>query len=90
MISPNQSRAILSRHATEIASLRLVDLCSDDDRVTSMVMACNNDDDERMLLVDFSRQRMVRPSAFLLVYLFVFDGYHRRPNCIFWNTVFRQ
>ena len=25
-----------------------------------MVAACNNEDDERMLLVDFSRQRMVR------------------------------
>ena len=61
MITPSQSTAILSRHASEISTFRLIDLCVDVDRVSSMVAVCNSNEDgeERMLLVDFSRQRMV-------------------------------
>ena len=59
MISPSQSASILARHATEIASLRLLELCHDEDRVDSMVEVLNGEDG-RSLLVDFSRQRMVR------------------------------
>lgn len=59
MITPSQSAAILTRHAHEISSLRLNELCADDDRVASMVAVCNDEDEDRLLMVDFSRQRMV-------------------------------
>jgi hypothetical protein len=59
MITPSQSSSILARHANEIAPLRLLELCADEDRVASMMAVCNNEDEDRLLIVDFSRQRMV-------------------------------
>lgn len=60
MITPSQSSSILSRHASEIASLRLSELCADEDRVASMMAVCKNEDEDRLLMLDFSRQKMVR------------------------------
>ena len=54
----SQAWAILARHARdEISHLRLQELCSDQDRVSSLV-AVHNAPDDRILLVDLSRQRM--------------------------------
>ncbi|KAL7512330.1 hypothetical protein ACHAXN_009268 [Cyclotella atomus] len=58
MITPSQSSSILARHANEIAPLRLLELCADEDRVASMMAVCNNEDEDRLLILDFSRQRM--------------------------------
>lgn len=53
-----QAWAILARHARdEISHLRLQELCSDQDRVSSLV-AVHNAPQDRILLVDLSRQRM--------------------------------
>lgn len=53
-----QAWAILARHARdEISHLRLQELCSDQDRVSSLV-AVHNAPEDRILLVDLSRQRM--------------------------------
>jgi glucose-6-phosphate isomerase len=54
----SQAWAILARHARdEISHLRLQELCSDQDRVSSLVAVYNAPED-RILLVDLSRQRM--------------------------------
>lgn len=54
----SQAWAILVRHARdEISPLRLQELCGDSDRVSSLV-AVQNAEEDRILLVDFSRQRM--------------------------------
>ena len=69
--TPDQAWALLQRHAdNDVRSLRLTELCQEEDRVTSMVAVHNstvdledgndNDDGGHLLLVDFSRQRMVR------------------------------
>ncbi len=53
-----QAWAILARHARdEISHLRLQELCSDRDRVSSLV-AVHNAPGDRILLIDLSRQRM--------------------------------
>ena len=53
-----QAWAILARHARdEISPLRLQELCEDTDRVSSLV-AVHNSPDDRILLLDLSRQRM--------------------------------
>jgi glucose-6-phosphate isomerase len=53
-----QAWAILARHARdEISYLRLQQLCGDADRVSSLV-AVHNAPNDRILLVDLSRQRM--------------------------------
>jgi glucose-6-phosphate isomerase len=53
-----QAWAILARHARdEISHLRLQELCSDQDRVSSLV-AVHNAPDDHILLIDLSRQRM--------------------------------
>ena len=53
----SQAWAILARHARDdIKSLRLQELCNDNDRVSSLVAVHNTDD--RMFLVDLSRQRI--------------------------------
>jgi len=59
--SPSQAWAILLRHAKEeIGPLRLQELCSDNDRVSSLVMVhtSNHGNLNRILLADLSRQRM--------------------------------
>jgi len=54
----SQAWAILARHARDdIGSLRLQELCRDNDRVSSLVAVLNSDQD-RILLVDLSRQRI--------------------------------
>jgi len=54
----SQAWAILARHARdEISHLRLQELCSDQDRVSSLV-AVHNAPENHILLVDLSRQRM--------------------------------
>ncbi|KAL7490219.1 hypothetical protein ACHAW6_016212 [Cyclotella cf. meneghiniana] len=61
VITPSQAGALLHRHATEISSLRLFELCQDANRVTSMVAVHNSttdDEEDHLLLVDFSRQKM--------------------------------
>jgi len=53
-----QAWAILARHARDdISHLRLQELCSDQDRVSSLV-AVHNAPEERILLIDLSRQRL--------------------------------
>lgn len=55
----SQAWAILKRHARdEIALLRLQEMCRDNDRVSSLVTVYNSSDDQHMLMVDLSRQRM--------------------------------
>ena len=63
----SQAWAVLKRHARdEIIHLRLQELCRDNDRVSSLVSVYNggasNETDyssnDRMLMVDLSRQRM--------------------------------
>ena len=67
--SASQAWAILKRHARdELTHLRLLELCRDDDRVSSLVTVYNsssddNDDNnnnqqQHMIMVDLSRQRM--------------------------------
>jgi len=73
--TPSQAWAILKRHARdEIGPLRLLELCRDNDRVSSLVTVYNNnnsnqnggpndgDDDggsgQNLFMVDLSRQRM--------------------------------
>ena len=59
--SPNQAWAILFRHARDdITPLRLQELCTDNDRVSSLVTVHNSfhQNTSRTLLVDLSRQRM--------------------------------
>ena len=59
--STSQAWAILLRHAREeIAPLRLQELCSDNDRVSSLVTVhtSNYSNVNRILLADISRQRM--------------------------------
>lgn len=54
----SQAWAILARHARDdIGSLRLQELCRDNDRLSSFV-AVRNSEQDRLLLVDLSRQRM--------------------------------
>ena len=54
----SQAWAILKRHARdEISSLRLQELCKDNDRVSSLVEV-HNSEDNHMLMVDLSRQRI--------------------------------
>ena len=67
-ISPAQAWAILARHARdEIASLRLKELCRDEDRVAALVevyqsptalSSSNNNNNNNILIADLSRQRM--------------------------------
>lgn len=53
-----QAWAILARHARdEISHLRLQELCSDEDRVSSLV-AVHSAPGDRILLIDLSRQRL--------------------------------
>jgi glucose-6-phosphate isomerase len=55
----SQAWAILKRHARdEITHLRLLELCRDNDRVSSLVTVYNSSDDQHMIMVDLSRQRM--------------------------------
>jgi glucose-6-phosphate isomerase len=57
--TPSQAWAILKRHARdEITPLRLLELCRDNDRVSSLVTVYNSSDDQHMVMVDLSRQRM--------------------------------
>ena len=54
-----QAWAILKRHARdEISPLRLIELCRDNDRVSALVTVYNSRDNQHMLMVDLSRQRM--------------------------------
>jgi glucose-6-phosphate isomerase len=57
-----QAWAILKRHARdEISHLRLIELCQDNDRVSSLVTIYNASPQSRsnsMLMIDLSRQRM--------------------------------
>lgn len=64
----SQAWAILARHARdEIQSLRLQELCQDNDRVSSLVTVRSSD--EGTLIVDFSRQRMTLETINHLLYL---------------------
>ena len=60
MTTPEQAWAILARHARDdMASLRLQELCSDNDRISSLVAVHNGQSDQqRVLILDLSRQRM--------------------------------
>jgi glucose-6-phosphate isomerase len=94
--TPSQAWAILKRHARdEIATLRLQDLCNDNDRVSSLVAvhnstlsaagdhshaACNS-----MLLVDLSRQRMTLETLNHLLRLSVTRGVRKYITRLAWG-----
>jgi glucose-6-phosphate isomerase len=55
----SQAWAILKRHARdEITHLRLLELCRDNDRVSSLVTVYNSLDNQHMMMVDLSRQKL--------------------------------
>jgi hypothetical protein len=67
----SQAWAILARHARdEIQSLRLQELCQDNDRVSSLVTVRSSGADyDNSLIVDFSRQRMTLETLNHLLHL---------------------
>jgi glucose-6-phosphate isomerase len=90
--TPSQAWAILKRHARdEIATLRLQDLCNDNDRVSSLVavhnstLAANDAACNSMLLVDLSRQRMTLETLNHLLRLSVTRGVRKYITRLAWG-----
>ena len=58
-IQPSQAFSLLQHHANvDIHPLKLANLCTDEDRVNSMISVHNSANHENVLLADYSRQRM--------------------------------
>eukprot|EP00985_Skeletonema_marinoi_P023288 scaffold15419_cov206-Skeletonema_marinoi.AAC.5 len=58
-ITPSQAFSLLQHHANvDIHPLKLTNLCTDEDRVNSMISVHNSTNHENVLLADYSRQRM--------------------------------
>eukprot|EP00804_Cyclotella_cryptica_P020343 CCRYP_012577-RA/>CCRYP_012577-RA protein AED:0.08 eAED:0.08 QI:166/1/1/1/1/1/2/57/740 len=90
IITPSQAGSLLHRHAAEIASLRLSALCQDVDRVTSMVAVHNSpsdDEEDRLLLVDFSRQKMTLDTINHLLRLSVALQLRERIRDLAWGRL---
>lgn len=92
----SQAWAILKRHARdEIATLRLKDLCQDNDRVSSLVAVHNSTpvsgpdghpiNHNSMLLVDLSRQRMTLETLNHLLRLSVTRGVRQYITRLAWG-----
>ena len=88
----SQAWAILARHARDdMQSLRLQELCQDNQRVSSLVTVHSNE--ESTLIVDFSRQRMTLETLDHLLHLANARGcidlmqeelpYHHPPNSLY-------
>jgi len=83
---PSQAWSILCRHARDdILPIHLQQLCSDKDRVSSLVSVhsstCDKDNKKRIVIVDISRQRMTLDTMNHLLRLAVsrdLKGYIRR------------
>jgi glucose-6-phosphate isomerase len=87
--TPAQAWAILKRHARdEMATLRLQDLCNDNDRVSSLVAVHNSEAYQgvsRMLLIDLSRQRMTLETLNYLLRLAVTRGVRKYMTRLAWG-----
>lgn len=81
----SQAWAILRRHARdEIATLRLQDLCQDNERVSGLVCV-HNSPTGQMMMIDLSRQRMTLETLNHLLKLSVTRGVRQRITRLAWG-----
>eukprot|EP00934_Nitzschia_sp_Nitz4_P004021 Nitzschia sp. Nitz4//scaffold56_size114212//77536//79605//NITZ4_003958-RA/size114212-processed-gene-0.32-mRNA-1//-1//CDS//3329554730//4011//frame0 len=82
----SQAWAILKRHARdEISRLRLQELCRDNDRVSSLVTVHNSQDEQHMVMVDLSRQRMTLETLNHLLCLARAKGLKQLTTSLAWG-----
>lgn len=85
-VSPSQAWAILARHARDdIHSLRLQELCRDNDRVSSLVMVNNHSERNNLLVADLSRQLMTDTTLNHLLHLAASLGLKQYIKQIAWG-----